>query len=55
MGPLQVPKIFYDLFFEVFPEDPKNVRGIFVDQLSILFHKSAANFLGVSREDRVPV
>ena len=46
--------MFHDPSFEVFRQDISKVGGTFVDQLSIMFHKSAANFLRVSAENRVP-
>jgi len=36
-------------------QDPKQVRGTFLDSLSILFHKSTANFFYILAEDHVPV
>jgi hypothetical protein len=54
-GPPRVPKTKGLRLLEVFPQYNQKVRTTFVDQLSILFHKSAANFLSVSREDCVPV
>ena len=54
-GPLQVLKISYDPFCEVFRQDPPKVGGTFADELLIMCLKSAANFCGVSAEDRFPV
>ena len=58
MGPPQPPQIFCkgcDLSFEVFRQEPPNVRGTYVDLLLILFHKSAPDVWWFSPEDDNPV